>query len=355
MQMMIIRSDTPLFLHTLRDLLLKLWRQAGIESAGREEGEELNGRARLAQAEVLEQRDREVKAGLSDFLKRAESYRSMCPSGVWEKETEALQRLWTAMPGETPDRSPRILVQPLIIPARLPIAALPLLEGWHVREDPSIPVEQFSPLALLWLKQVGAKPVETISGKVASVEAREGVAVASVDRDGPAGYAEPGTGIPVVSEYREHSMEHIDDGMLLLQANVDDSSPEWMAHAMERLLEAGANDVHFLPVTMKKSRPGVLVQVLCYQSRLEELKTVLFQETTTFGIRYFPVSCHRLARRFVTVQTAWGEVPVKIGIHHGRQVQYSPEYAVCARLAKEAGIPVKQVHQEALLLALKMR
>jgi uncharacterized protein (DUF111 family) len=104
---------------------------------------------------------------------------------------------------------------------------------------------------------------------------------------------------------------------------------------------------------MKKSRPGTLLQVMCYQSEAEALKTILFTETTTFGIRSFPVACHRLARRFVTVDTQWGEVVVKLGYHRGCRVQVAPEYAVCAKLAEAAKIPLKQVYQQAISLAVE--
>ncbi|MEK4342291.1 nickel insertion protein [Brevibacillus sp. FSL K6-6036] len=375
MQTMMIRGDQPLFFHKLRGPLLRLWEKAGIDSLEQVEGAACSGLAGRVRAEAENQEARlgvanqKVRPGAANqnqavqphkthfeaFLQRAENFRTTCPPDVWQKETEALRQLWTMIEPEACRKNVQILVQPLVIPARLPVAALPLLDGWNVHEDPHIPPEQFSPLVLLWLQETGAKPIGTISGKIKRVEAGDGVAVFFADMNDPAGCGESRTGIPVVHEYRDHGVEHIDEGMFLLQANLDDSSPEWMAHAMERLLEAGANDVHFLPVTMKKSRPGVLVQVLCYQSRLEELKSVLFQETTTFGIRYFPVACHRLARQFATVKTQWGEVPVKIGLHRGKQVQCSPEYAVCAQLAKEAGIPVKQVHQEALSLALAMK
>ncbi|NGQ96939.1 LarC family nickel insertion protein [Brevibacillus sp. SYP-B805] len=203
-----------------------------------------------------------------------------------------------------------------------------------------------SPLALLWLKAMGVRFLPAVPpGVVRRVAAGEGIAVLEIGHEGA---------VPRVREERRHGEEHIDEGMVMIQANLDDASPEWMAYAMERLLAAGANDVSFLPMTMKKSRPGMLLQVLCYQSDLEMMKSIVFTETTTFGLRYFPVAVHRLGRRFATVATRWGDVRVKIGFHRGERVQVSPEYEMCARLAKEAGVPLQTVYEEARRLAQEM-
>lgn len=327
----IIRCDQPLHLAKLRDPLLRVWERCCGQGA--------------RQHADAEQRFMSIR-------KHAERYRACCPSELWEAEETALGQLLAAMPMNRDAPLFPLMVQPLVFPDDLPLSALPLLEGWEVQEQAAELAGSFSPLAMLWLREMGASSVRRMQGKAEHICANDGVAVIAVS---PVESHLPdlpeSDQIPEVHEFRHHDVEHIDTGMLLLQANVDDCSPEWMAHAMERLLEAGANDVHFIPVTMKKSRPGILVQVLCYRSRLEALKTILFQETTTFGIRYFPAACHRLARQFLTVKTAWGEVPVKMGYHRGTRVQCSPEYAVCARLAKEAGVSVKEVHQEALFLA----
>lgn len=161
----------------------------------------------------------------------------------------------------------------------------------------------------------------------------------------------PDQSVPTANEQRDHREEHIDEAMYLLQANIDDSSPEWLGHTMEKLFQAGANDVIVFPVTMKKGRPGHMVQVMCYQSQLEIMKEILFRETTTFGIRYFPVSCHRLGRRFVNVKTKWGDVNVKIGYFHKERVQVSPEYADCVRVAGKSGVSLREVYLEAQQLA----
>ncbi|WP_238550918.1 nickel insertion protein [Brevibacillus thermoruber] len=319
MMRLVIRSERPLFLRELAEPLRRLLPAGETDRFSADER-------------------------VVDIMNRAAAYRPFCREDDWAAEEEALRTLMTLLP----ENGQRVAlgVQCLPVPAGLPVPLLTLLEGWMIREE-DWPPALFSPLAMLWLQAVGARPLARLEGRLAQVEHGEGVAVIRLESEARG----DGTDVPVVKERRQHEEEHIDEGMYLLQANLDDSSPEWLAHVLDRLLAAGANDVHFLPATMKKSRPGVLLQALCYGSRLDELKSILFRETTTFGVRYFPVSCHRLARRVVTAATPWGDVPVKLGYHRGERVQTAPEYDVCARLAKQAGVPLKQVYQQALLLA----
>jgi hypothetical protein len=272
---------------------------------------------------------------LTKVLTKAEAYRELVDPQQWEEETAALRQLMLIDGEQTIEWK----IQQVVLPADLPVSCLPLAAGWVVRECAGFSKQAFSPLAFIWLAERGVQQIGELTGRIDRVELGEGIALLQVAQNEV---------IPVVRERREHAVEHVDEGMMLLQANVDDSSPEWLGYVMEQLLRAGANDVCFFPITMKKSRPGVMLQVLCYQSQVEALKSILFQETTTFGLRYFPVACHRLARRFVTVSTSWGEVAVKLGYHRGRRVHVAPEYSACARLAEAAGVPLKQVYQQAL-------
>ncbi|MDF2963581.1 MAG: hypothetical protein K0S39_5316 [Paenibacillus sp.] len=144
----------------------------------------------------------------------------------------------------------------------------------------------------------------------------------------------------------QHREEHIDDGMLLLQANIDDMNPELCSYVSDCLFEAGANDVYWVPIIMKKGRPGVMLNVLTDEKMLEQMEEVIFRETTTIGLRYLHASCHRLARQFEQVLTPWGEINVKIGYHRGRMVQFAPEFKECEQAAKQHGVPLKQVYDE---------
>jgi uncharacterized protein (DUF111 family) len=144
----------------------------------------------------------------------------------------------------------------------------------------------------------------------------------------------------------QHREEHVDEGMLLLQANIDDMNPELCSYVGELLFEAGANDVYWIPIIMKKGRPGIMLNVLVDERRLEDMEEVIFRETTTIGVRYLRASCHRLARNFEQVATPWGEINVKIGYHRGQMVQFAPEFKECEQVAKQHGVPLKKVYDE---------
>jgi pyridinium-3,5-bisthiocarboxylic acid mononucleotide nickel chelatase len=142
-----------------------------------------------------------------------------------------------------------------------------------------------------------------------------------------------------------HTEEHVDKDMVKMEVNLDDISGEWLGYVMDQLFESGANDVFYTPIYMKKNRPGVMLQVLCDQKMIIRMKEILFAETTTLGIRYYPLSVHRLARTFYHVQTEWGDVTVKQGLHNGEIVQSAPEYEDCRKIAKDHNIPLKEVYQ----------
>ena len=128
------------------------------------------------------------------------------------------------------------------------------------------------------------------------------------------------------------------------ETNIDDSTPEWLGYVQERLLEAGALDVWCIPVQMKKNRPGLLLQVLHTPENRSEMHHLIFQETTSLGIRYR--SWHRvpLERSIVEVQTLWGIVRGKQSILKG-QLQFSPEFEDCRTIALAENIPLKQVYR----------
>lgn len=152
-------------------------------------------------------------------------------------------------------------------------------------------------------------------------------------------------GVSRLNVHFSHRDEHIDDNMIKVEVNLDDMSPEWLGFLLDKLLAKGANDVFYIPIYMKKNRPGVLLQLLCSSEKLDELKSIIFTETTTLGIRYSPINVHRLERQFRKIETPWGPVTVKEGLHNGTIVQAAPEYDDCKRLAEKANIPLKHVFQ----------
>ncbi len=144
--------------------------------------------------------------------------------------------------------------------------------------------------------------------------------------------------------HRPPDKEHIDNQMIKMEVNLDDMPGEWLGYVMDLLFAAGANDVYYTPIYMKKNRPGVLLQILCSVEAVADLKQILFRETTTLGVRYYPLSVHRLERRFELFQTPWGAVTVKYGLMNGKIVQRAPEYEDCRAIAEKHGISLKDVY-----------
>jgi uncharacterized protein (TIGR00299 family) protein len=137
------------------------------------------------------------------------------------------------------------------------------------------------------------------------------------------------------------------DTVWMLETNLDDLPAEVIGYCYELLLGAGALDVFTTPIFMKKNRPGVLLSVLAPAAALPMLEEILFRETTTFGIRRYPVSRHKLQRRAHTVTTAWGPVQGKLGWREGRALVFSPEYEDCARVARRHGVALREVYARA--------
>jgi len=133
------------------------------------------------------------------------------------------------------------------------------------------------------------------------------------------------------------------DTTVLLEANIDDATPEILAHALERVLTAGALDAWIVPVQAKKSRPGFQFCALTTEDLREHIEGVIFAETTTFGIRRRRVERTVLNREIVSVETPYGPVGVKVGSRGGKILTASPEFEDCRRLAVERGIPVRRV------------
>lgn len=140
--------------------------------------------------------------------------------------------------------------------------------------------------------------------------------------------------------------EHIDQEMYKLEVNLDDLSPEILGYLMDVLIEKGANDVYYTPIYMKKNRPGTLLQLLCSKSRLEEIKELIFRETTTLGVRYYPLTVHRAERIYTKLHTKWGFVTVKTGLYQGEVIERTPEYEECKKIAQTHGLPLKEVYKE---------
>ena len=138
----------------------------------------------------------------------------------------------------------------------------------------------------------------------------------------------------------------------VLEANLDDMNPQWYESLMERLFAAGALDVTLIPAFMKKNRPAVVLQVLTKPNLRQKLLGIIFEETTTLGIRSYLVNRYELPREFRKVKTPYGEVTVKISRDgRGRVLNISPEYASCLALAKKKKVPLKTIYAATLRAA----
>jgi uncharacterized protein (TIGR00299 family) protein len=131
--------------------------------------------------------------------------------------------------------------------------------------------------------------------------------------------------------------------VVVIETNIDDMSPQVYGFVMERALALGALDVFFTPVQMKKDRPGGLLTVLCEPQMLEAMSELILAETTTLGIRYYETNRVVLERVVDICETAYGPVKIKVARRGDRTLHFQPEYDDCARLAREAGVPLIEV------------
>jgi pyridinium-3,5-bisthiocarboxylic acid mononucleotide nickel chelatase len=152
----------------------------------------------------------------------------------------------------------------------------------------------------------------------------------------------------MVGESAEKAVPGYDQEITVIEANLDDMNPQIYGYFQERALAAGALDVFTTPAQMKKNRPGTLLTVLCEPKDAQTLISLIFAETTTFGVRMHTAQRRVLPREFVKVTTSYGEVNVKLSRVNGRILHVAPEYDDCRRLAEEKNVPLQRVINEAL-------
>lgn len=138
------------------------------------------------------------------------------------------------------------------------------------------------------------------------------------------------------------------DTIIKMETNIDDCSGEVLGFVMERLMKAGARDVHYVPVFMKKNRPAWVLNVICKEEDMEMLQNIIFEETTTIGIRYSRMERTILPRETRTLPTPWGEVQVKVCTLNGKEQLY-PEYESVAQLSREKEIPFTEIYRYIVL------
>lgn len=136
--------------------------------------------------------------------------------------------------------------------------------------------------------------------------------------------------------------------VVVIEANVDDMTPELVPHALEAALGAGALDAWVTPIVMKKGRPALQLSALAEAGREDAVAEALLRESTSLGVRMSPWTRRCLRREVVPVSTAWGVVRVKVGYLSDEPVTVSPEHEDCAGVARQAGVPLKWVYDAAI-------
>jgi pyridinium-3,5-bisthiocarboxylic acid mononucleotide nickel chelatase len=141
------------------------------------------------------------------------------------------------------------------------------------------------------------------------------------------------------------TIEPATPAMLLVETNIDDMNPEIYGYVQEQLFAAGAADVWFQPIQMKKNRPGVMLSVLCSADREDAIAGVLLRETSTLGVRVSPVSRHEAQRESFEFESSLGRAAVKVKRLPGEPPRVAPEYEACRRIAEACGLPLAEVYR----------
>ncbi len=153
----------------------------------------------------------------------------------------------------------------------------------------------------------------------------------------------------VLRVYLSDSMESTDftsrEEARMLECNIDDMNPEWYDHLFLTLFEAGASDVFLTPVIMKKSRPANMLSVLCTQRIVPEIKTIIFNNSTTIGLREYAVTKTVLERQEKEIETELGKVSVKYSYFQGREIRFKPEFDDLKKLAKLHSLSMNEVEK----------
>lgn len=143
----------------------------------------------------------------------------------------------------------------------------------------------------------------------------------------------------------KESSEKIEE-QYILETNIDDMNPEFYGYVEEKLFDAGALDVFKTPIFMKKGRPGIKLSLLISEEIEKEVLDIIFEETTSIGVRKYKVEKIMLDREFSKVQTQYGEVTIKKSFYKGNLVKYKPEYEDCKKIAKENNVTMEKLYKE---------
>jgi len=149
-----------------------------------------------------------------------------------------------------------------------------------------------------------------------------------------------------LAEDKAHVTEDVEEEeAVMLECNMDDMNPEWYSHVTELLFDSGAADVYMTPIVMKKSRPAHMLSILCSRDTADQMKEILFRETSSIGLREYRVKKSMLRREMIRVKTKFGEIEVKRSYFKGRVVNEKPEFEQCRRLAGEHRVSLEEIRK----------
>ena len=134
------------------------------------------------------------------------------------------------------------------------------------------------------------------------------------------------------------------DTVMMIETNIDDMNPQYYEHIIDLLFETGSLDAYLTPIIMKKGRPGVKLSVLSPLSLVEMISAIILRETTTIGIRMYPVDRIKLARGITEVETRYGTIRIKV-VKHGTEIRITPEYDDCLKAARKHDVPLSDVDE----------
>jgi len=210
-------------------------------------------------------------------------------------------------------------------------AAVEILKGYPTVLT-NIPYELTTP--------TGAAIIKTLSRGVLNNETYISLAV---------GYGAGSREIPQVPNLLrvvigEMKSSYDEDEIAIVETNIDDMNPEIYPYLIEQLLSCGAHDAYLVPIIMKKGRPGILLSVMVHTAKLDEIIRVIYNETSTIGLRIQRINRIKLQRQQIEMNTSLGKVTVKAITHNGKE-QLIPEFEECKRLAIEHKIPLIEVYK----------
>ncbi len=235
-------------------------------------------------------------------------------------------------------------------------AVLALLEGVPVRSR-DVPHELTTPTGAALLRALarGFGPMPAMTLRAVGVGAGEAdfPTHANVCRVLVGERAAPGE--PAAAPGPAGAAAPAPERCVVIETNLDDLSPQLVAHAVEACFRAGALDAFTIPCHMKKGRPGVLFAAIAPEGAAAAVEEAIFRETTTFGVRRRLCDRTVLAREIARIETAFGPVEVKLGRLGGRVLTATPEFESVRRLAEERGAPLRAVHEAATEAAARLR